>query len=666
MPIKRPHFSISLQIVFLVVLLLIVPLCIAGVFFYTSTTDNLHKIEQENALNVSLSARKVLDGLGTNLLDSVLTNAHWEDNRKAVEARNVAWLEENMDVSVGIIPNVHFVATADLTGKIISQKGDVGEFKNTFQLIAILEKLKQSASFSGIVQTSKGIAIIAVSKITDEAGTASPVGILVFGRLLDQAALEKIKDTLHADVGLMSVNNQLLSTSKTLIQAKLTSYLPNALKSLTSIQYDSFHSANNSNVTQVFTPFLGLDGKPAGVFGVENSSKASGEVARSLIQLSWIVGLILLVLLILLTWLVRMRITTPITRISSLLGEVANGYLKVVVPVSYLKRKDEVFIMADAVQRMIDQLRDLMGQINATAQHVTMASKELYAGAIQTSQDADQIAASMQEMTSGAEILSQGALDSKENLNEMIVDLQILEGTVLKVTDFFAGTAQSAKFGNDAIQQTISQMNQINLHSEHTSHLVGESEVHFEQVGAIIASITQIANQTNLLALNAAIEAARAGEQGAGFAVVAGEVRKLANQSELAAQGVIDLIAEIQQNSSRIAFAVQEGKQEISKGLEVVRTAGDSFNHISTAVIEGSERILEVKRLAENMSSTSNSVHNTVEETSQISIQSLANMQGITQFTEEQLTAANEVTRSAQSLNQLAERLQAITARFKV
>jgi methyl-accepting chemotaxis protein len=97
------------------------------------------------------------------------------------------------------------------------------------------------------------------------------------------------------------------------------------------------------------------------------------------------------------------------------------------------------------------------------------------------------------------------------------------------------------------------------------------------------------------------------------------------------------------------------GNQEVIKGMAVVRTAGESFVNISATVAEVSERIQDVKSLAKSTMDTSNLVHNTVEETLQISIQSLANMQGITQFTEEQLTASNEVMQSAQSLSQLAE-----------
>ncbi|QGQ99248.1 hypothetical protein EHS13_32495 [Paenibacillus psychroresistens] len=115
-----------------------------------------------------------------------------------------------------------------------------------------------------------------------------------------------------------------------------------------------------------------------------------------------------------------------------------------------------------------------------------------------------------------------------------------------------------------------------------------------------------------------------------------------------------------------IADAVYEGNQEVIKGMEVVRSAGDAFVQISATVVEVSERIQDVKSIAQNTTETSNLVHNTVEETLQISIQSLANMQSISHFTEEQLTGANEVTRSAQSLNQLAEKLQSIAARFKV
>jgi methyl-accepting chemotaxis protein len=665
-PKKSLRFSITVQISFLITLLLVIPLCIAGVLFYKSTSDNLHKIEQETTLNLSFSARKMLDGLGVNLLDSVLTNAQWEDNRKAIQNKDISWLKENVDVSVGIIPNVHFLVTSDLNGNILSQKGDVAELTDKISFPAIMERLSTSDTFSGIVMTSKGIAIIGVSKVTDEAGTAPATGILILGRILDQAALASIKDTLHADITLLTVTKQLLTTSKEGNADDLSTYLPNVLNNINYSHYNRFESSSGMSVTQVFSAFQGIDAKPAGVLLVESPSKASGEVAKNLVRLSWIVGLILAGLLVVLAGLVRWRITKPIFQLAGLLDKVANGALTVQVPPQYLNRKDEVSTMADAVRLLIIQLRELLEKINDTAQHVTLASKELYASAVQTSQDADQIAASMEEMTGGAEILSRGAQESTQNLSKMIVDIQQFEGTAEQITGYFAGTAEQAEFGKNAIQRTITQMSEINTNSDQASALVEQLAARFEQVGEIVASITQIATQTNLLALNAAIEAARAGEHGSGFAVVAGEVRKLAGQSESAAQGVIDLIGEIQLNSTLIAQTVREGNQEVVKGMEVVRKAGESFAFISSSITAISERMKEVNLIAKSMADKSNNVQHAVEETSNISVQSLANLQGITHFTEEQLVAANQVTQSAQLLNQMAEQLQSITAGFKL
>ena len=118
------------------------------------------------------------------MLNVTKTNSYWEDNRVAVESKDIAWLEENINVAVDIVPNLDFLATMIPDGSILSQSGDIKEFTGKLAYPEILKRLEQEREFSGLVLTSKGLASIAVSKITDESGDALSPGVLIFGGCL--------------------------------------------------------------------------------------------------------------------------------------------------------------------------------------------------------------------------------------------------------------------------------------------------------------------------------------------------------------------------------------------------------------------------------------------------------------------------------------------------
>jgi len=665
MPIRKSQFTLSLQMILIMALLLVVPLGAAGYYFYQTTASSLRDIDREATLHVTVTAQKLVDQMGTNLLDSVLTNAKWEDHRTAIANKDVPWIEQNVAVAVGIIPNVHFVAASDLAGQIVLQKGDITELQTRIDLPAVMERVKTEKHFSGVVRTSKGLAIIAVSQVTNEAGDADPTGILVFGRLLDQAALAGIKDTLQADVSMLSTTGQLLSTDPGLASSMLQSHMEPAIADA---GYSSSSSLklDDTRVTQVATSFIGIDGKPLGVFFVAYPSKASVQVESGIMRIGLVVSGILIVLLLLFGWIVRQRVTQPINRISSLLGEVAAGTLSVQVPAAYLKRSDEVYTMAYAVQQMTRELHDLIERINSTAKQVVLSAEQMSISAEQTTQGTHMIAASMQQMASGAETLSVGAEASSDHLDEMLGGIRQIATSSGTVADAFLATSREADLGNDSVRLAVGQIAQINEKSEATSATVKMLAERFEQVGDIVSSITQVASQTNLLALNAAIEAARVGEEGKGFAVVAGEVRKLAGQTEEAAAAIIRLIHEVQAAAQSVAAAVEESNREVAKGMGVVQSAGEAFARIQQSVLHVSSQVQEMERIAGGMSSQSVHVQGAVAETSRISRETFVHMQDIAHVTQEQYASTAEVTDSASSLNRMAEQLYRAIDKFKV
>ena len=206
--------SLIIQVLVLFLFFLVLPISIVGYYLYDQITNDLAQMEKERVTISSQATEDLINKYGQNLLDVTVTNSKWEDNRIAVQNEDINWISENINSNLGIIPNVDFISTSDFKGKVISQAGDVKEFTGKLAFPNILGQMKKKNDFSGLVQTSKGLAIIAVSRITNEEENAESTGMLIFGRLLDNSELQDIQDTLHDDIALLTNTGTLLSTSK--------------------------------------------------------------------------------------------------------------------------------------------------------------------------------------------------------------------------------------------------------------------------------------------------------------------------------------------------------------------------------------------------------------------------------------------------------------------
>ncbi|MBV5337239.1 MAG: hypothetical protein J0653_04540, partial [Deltaproteobacteria bacterium] len=180
-------------------------------------------------------------------------------------------------------------------------------------------------------------------------------------------------------------------------------------------------------------------------------------------------------------------------------------------------------------------------------------------------------------------------------------------------------------------------------------HALGEQST---QISGIVNVIKEIADQTNLLALNAAIEAARAGEQGRGFAVVADEVRKLAERTTLSTKEIASMITTVQQDTQSAVSSMGEGREQVESGVQMAAKTGESMSLVQDATHQ-------VINIVEDISTA-------LREQSTASLQIAQNVEKIAQMTEENSAATNEVSRSANQLEQLAVDLKASVGHFRV
>ena len=263
------------------------------------------------------------------------------------------------------------------------------------------------------------------------------------------------------------------------------------------------------------------------------------------------------------------------------------------------------------------------------------------------------------EISSSTEEMAAGANEQSSQASEVASAVEQMTRTIFETTKNTTTAAEAsknagrvAKEGGRVVEQTIEGMIRISDVVKMSSATVQELGKSSNEIGEIIQVIDDIADQTNLLALNAAIEAARAGEQGRGFAVVADEVRKLAERTSKATQEIAGMIKHIQKDTEGAVKSMQQGTKEVENGRSLAEKAGDSLKEIIT----GADRVTDIVTQVAAAS----------EEQSRASEQITQNIELITNVTQQSATGVRQIAHAAEELNQLTGNLQSLISSFKV
>lgn len=357
-------------------------------------------------------------------------------------------------------------------------------------------------------------------------------------------------------------------------------------------------------------------------------------------------------------------ISNQIVAIANKAEEIAKGNLK--IGQFENNSKDEIGQLGRAFKIMTGNLIHLVEQVSSSSRQVASSSQQLSAGAEQSAQASSQVATAIMEVSLGAEKQLSAVNETSASVQQMSAGIQhMLENTkiVVKSSD---QTAHSALEGSQAIDKTILQMVNIEKTVTGSADVVMNLGERSKEIGQIVDTISGIAAQTNLLALNAAIEAARAGEQGRGFAVVADEVRKLAEQSQEASKQIALLISGIQQDTQKAVLSINEGTQQVKLGTEVAESAGRAFSEITILVNQVSSQIGEISEEIEQLAVGSERIVSSVTDIYETSREITGQTQTVSAATEEQSASVEEIASSSQVLAKMAEELQETLKKFNI
>lgn len=325
----------------------------------------------------------------------------------------------------------------------------------------------------------------------------------------------------------------------------------------------------------------------------------------------------------------------PINEAGDVLGVMATGNLAARMVGEYKgdlsKLKEDINKLGDSLTQLLTQVADAVQTSASSAIEISSTAESLAAATQEQSAQADEVASAVEEMS---RTVTENAMSAN------------------KTAEMAQANGQIAKEGGVVVSQTVSKMRDIASvvkNSADNIQKLGESS---KQIGEIISVIDDIADQTNLLALNAAIEAARAGEQGRGFAVVADEVRKLAERTTEATKQIASMIKGIQSETEAAVVAMNRGNEEVKSGIELADKAGASLQQILTSTQEVLDMINQIAAASEEQSATSEQISKNVVSISKVTSESAGRVEG--------------VARTAEELARLTEQLQILMSKFSV
>lgn len=394
------------------------------------------------------------------------------------------------------------------------------------------------------------------------------------------------------------------------------------------------------------------------------TSAANEASAHRAFTFMAIISAILIVIVVLVSLKFANVISTPIVRVTKATERMAEGDLT--VEALDVTTKDEIGALTSAFNQMATNLRNLVQSVSTSSEHVASSSQQLMASSDQTSRATEQITSAIQEVASGARLQEEHIDDNKRALEEMSVGVNRVAEATHTVSELSDSATQIAYEGKHAIDTVVTQMKQISTSTSQTAERIHSLNDRSSAIANIVGVITEISDQTNLLALNAAIEAARAGEHGKGFAVVADEVRHLAEQSKKSADDITTLIAAIQQDTQQAVVAMNHGVADVETGMFAVSQAGKGFHQINDAVKNISGQIMDVTAIAQQMSASANHIVNSMHLISNLSQDVSGNSESVAAASEEQLASMQEVTAAAEALSKRAETLLHEVQFFKI
>ena len=362
------------------------------------------------------------------------------------------------------------------------------------------------------------------------------------------------------------------------------------------------------------------------------------------------------------------RMIDPITKLTAVLKTLATGDFRKNGSFDSINTDmdNEIGAMGRAVLSMKKNIRSMMGTVVVSAEQVAAASEQLTASAEQSANAIHLVADSIVNVAGACTEQFTAVEEATTQTDKLAENMEHFKNTLDDATSRIHATNTAAKEGETNVGKAVNQMQLIESSVSESARVISELGEESDKIGKIVDAISGIAEQTNLLALNAAIEAARAGEHGRGFAVVADEVRKLAEQSQTSAHEISELIGSIQEKSQNAVKAMQSGVERVQNGTEAVDNARQTFREIADMVMKVNDNSGKMEEIVDKLSDSSGVIAKSVDKINEKSRDVARESETVSASSEEQTATMHEIADASRSLATMAQDMQNALSQFKI
>ncbi|MGM0920168.1 MAG: methyl-accepting chemotaxis protein [Bacillota bacterium] len=384
---------------------------------------------------------------------------------------------------------------------------------------------------------------------------------------------------------------------------------------------------------------------------------------RFINMLGIVLSVVIVTIGIFLAFRISNALTKPILKIVSRMRAISNGQLEHEPLLS--ASQDEIGELIHSVNEMNQQLKAIVKDISGASLSVAERSEQLQSSSKELKAGSEQIASTMQELSSGAETQANSASDLAETMGQLMNSIYIANQNGQAVAEASSEVLNQSQTGYTLMSESVSQMNRINDLMENTVLKVKRLDEQSGEISTLVDVIKSIADQTNLLALNAAIEAARAGEHGRGFAVVADEVRKLAEQVSRSIVDINKIVGNVRKETEEVAENLGHGYEQIVKGAKSIHQTGESFTEIKGFIEDMSTRIVIIQTDLTLIMKNSEVMNESISSIASVSEEAAAGIEQTAASAEQSSQSMEEISSNADSLSDLSGKLSRLVNRFQ-
>ncbi len=597
-------------------------------------------------------------------------------NLRAINDKTLAEVVED-------IPAVTAVALVDKNGKTIAASSATAGAIDISKYPSVVSALAGQDMVSTAFSNSTGKMSAMIGLVVDD-DSKNPMGALLF--VLD---LPTIADTTIKDVKLMPTTNIFLVDTEGVMLMERA--FPELIGKDNSIyEYIRTVLSQKNGITRYdwegvpkVTHFAELP-YTKWIIGIETDESDFYTTANEISMVLVLVGLAIVIVVALIVFVVIKKVVAIVSQGASIASYVAEGNLELTSTQiaqmdAALKRKDEFSDLAAALSGVVQSLAKMVAETEQKGQEAQIAAEKAAAASVEAEKSAleaddkrksileavvqlegivNNIASASEQLSSQIELSTSGAEEQSARMTETATAMDEMNSTVLEVArnsgvsaEIADNTQEKATAGAKITLRCQESMTQVKDESMKLRHNMGELASHAQSISAVMSVISDIADQTNLLALNAAIEAARAGEAGRGFAVVADEVRKLAEKTITSTTDVANAINAIQQSTEVNVKQVDTAVERIEEATELAIEGGKALQIILEMAEQSADGIRAIATASEEQSATSDEIASSIATVSEIA--------------NNNVSAMNEATQAVASLSEQAQQLSVLVENLK-